>query len=104
MIDSWFGVLSGSALDDPDHRCPGHCAGAFFKAFQCGGFFASVWPTSAHFLLPASNYLERKFTHLNANASAGLRPHFEQGLIATEQFALRDLADFRTRPLVRCHF
>ena len=104
MIASWFGVLSGSALDDPDHRCPGHRAGAFFKALLCGRFFASMWPTSAHFLLPASNYLARKFTRLNANASAGLRPHFKQGFIATEQFALRDLADFRTRPLVRCHF
>jgi hypothetical protein len=89
MIDSWFGVLSGSALDDPDHRCPGTvCRGIFFSVSVWRIFSASVCSTAAHFPLPTSNYLARKFTHLNANASAGLRPHVEQHLIATKHFTL----------------
>jgi hypothetical protein len=54
--------------------------------------------------LPAFDYPERKFTLAEANAPAGLGPHFEQGLVATEQLALRDLTDFRTRPLFRAIF
>jgi hypothetical protein len=109
MVDSWFGVFSGSALDDPDHiscvDAPAHSAGAvFFSASVRRIFSASVWPTPAHFMLPASNYRARKFARLNANASTGFRPHFEQGLITTEHFNLRDFADFSTWPLVRCHF
>jgi len=44
MVDSWFGVFSGSALDDPGHiRCvyaPAHCAGASFSASHSAKFLA----------------------------------------------------------------
>ena len=62
----------------------------------------SIRPAQSFF--PEFDYSRRKFTHSNSGASAGFRPHFKQGVIFTEQVALRHLVSFRTRPSLGCHF
>jgi hypothetical protein len=59
---------------------------------------------SAQSLLPEFDYSGRKFTPSNSGASAGFRPHLKQGVIFTEQVALRNLVSFRARPSLGCHF
>ena len=86
-IASWFGASparrSTIQIVDAPATVPGHFGERF-----------SVADTLLIFLLPASDYLARKFTRLDASASAA-SGHIFSRLIATEQFALRDLADFR---------
>ena len=62
----------------------------------------SVCPAQS--LFPKFDYSRRKFTPSDAGASAGFRPHLKQGVIFTEQVALRNLVSFRMRPSLGCHF
>ena len=56
----------------------------------------SIRPAQSFF--PEFDYFGRKFAPSDPGASAGFRPHLKQGVIFTEQVALRDLVSFRTRP------
>jgi hypothetical protein len=62
----------------------------------------SIRPAQSFF--PEFDYSRRKFTPSDAGASAGFRPHLKQGVIFTEQVALRNLVSFRPRPSLGCHF
>ena len=62
----------------------------------------SVCPAQS--LFPEFDYSGRIFTPSDAGAPAGFRPHFKQGVIFTEQVALRSLVSFRMRPSLGCHF
>ena len=62
----------------------------------------SILPAQS--LFPEFYYSGRKFTPSDSGASAGFRPHFKQGVVFTEQVALRNLVSFRTRPALGCHF
>ena len=62
----------------------------------------SIRPAQSFF--PEFDYSRRKFAPSDPGASAGFRPHLKQGVIFTEQVALRNLVRFRTRPSLGCHF
>ena len=62
----------------------------------------SIRPAQSFF--PEFDDSGRKFTPPDSGASAGFRPHLKQGVIFTEQVALRNLVRFRTRPSLGCHF
>lgn len=59
---------------------------------------------SAQLLFPEFDYPRREFASSNACALAGLWPHFKQGIIPAEEFALRNLLRFGMRPSLRFHF
>ena len=79
-----------------------------------GGVAAAGWPLTAtprtlsirpaQTLFPEFDYSRRKFTPSDSGASAGFRPHLKQGVIFAESFALGNLASFKTRPSLGCHF
>ena len=80
----------------------GHSAPVAYRG--CGATRANLSIRPAQSLFPEFDYSRRKFTPSDSGASAGFRPHLKQGVIFTEQVALRNLVSFRTRPSLGCHF